>query len=442
MKALTWTRHTSFILGAATMALGCTQQDQSGSDIHFESAHSTALNGEIRDGVIYTRTTNRDKIEEEIQMQLEFTVGQFNGINGVADSSRLEIEIGNSEPAENGLRKVHYRATMFIAWDKSLAVPKDYTLILPAQGNEKGIEKFTAAFGADENSGKACLDEQGSEIDGGTFWYYYRPEKPACPLNKQGSFEKTLVVKTPIFLNVSPENTENKSPEYGKVWEDGKLKSILIFGKAEEGAQGDSDVGIAQYNKTYLTLLKTYGTPIRTNVNLNGSLPNAKFPHLSLAFQTPSGLLEVDMFLVEMLSKVSQDFRKKFKDLSGLSDFISYSGHSDLGDNIEAFAKMGHVVPGHYQIILVNGCDTFSYVDETLTQRYQAANPGAQGSKYLDIITNAMPSLFRSNTRSNMNIVNSLVEKQMNYRQILSKFDPYQKAVVIGEQDNTWPNPF
>lgn len=62
--------------------------------------------------------------------------------------------------------------------------------------------------------------------------------------------------------------------------------------------------------------------------------------------------------------------------------------------------------------------------------------------KFYDVITNAMPAYFRSGAPSVMAVLTSLIEKEKNYRQILTEFDPYQKAIVVGEQDNMWPEPF
>ena len=47
-----------------------------------------------------------------------------------------------------------------------------------------------------------------------------------------------------MFLGVTLENTTGKYPEYDKVWEDGTLRVVAIFGKYEDGATTSSDAGI------------------------------------------------------------------------------------------------------------------------------------------------------------------------------------------------------
>jgi len=53
-----------------------------------------------------------------------------------------------------------------------------------------------------------------------------------------------------------------------------------------------------------------------------------------------------------------------------------------------------------------------------------------------------MPAFFHSNVRAVMAVVRGLTEKRKTYREILSDFDSYQKASVVGEHDNRWPEPF
>ena len=45
----------------------------------------------------------------------------------------------------------------------------------------------------------------------------------------------------------------------------------------------------------------------------------------------------------------------------------------------------------------MNGCDTYAYIDSALADAHSEVNPDdPDGTKYLDIVANAMPSLFIS----------------------------------------------
>ena len=150
------------------------------------------------------------------------------------------------------------------------------------------------------------------------------------------------------------------------------------------------------------------------------------------------------LILVEDIKEVypGSEIETLYNERTTYSDFVSYSGHSGLGANIRQLAQMGRFVPGQYQIFLINGCDTFAYVDEALARAHERVNPGKGRYKFFDILTNAMPSFFHMNARSNMTVIKALVEKDKTYQEILAGFDQNQRAVVTGEEDNTWPAPF
>ncbi len=155
-----------------------------------------------------------------------------------------------------------------------------------------------------------------------------------------------------------------------------------------------------------------------------------------------NGPLDLALFLIDGIQTVDAAFKVKYNRRTERSDFISYNGHSGLGANIQALARLGHFLRGKYQIFMVNGCDTFAYIDDALRDAHQAANPTEGPDRYLDIIINAMPSFFDENSRSNMTVLEGLVNKRKTYRQILAGFDASQRPGVVGEQDNRWPAPF
>jgi hypothetical protein len=161
-----------------------------------------------------------------------------------------------------------------------------------------------------------------------------------------------------------------------------------------------------------------------------------------MRFRHRVGEVDVHMFLVDGIQSVGSDFNIKYNAQTAHSDFVSYSGHSGLGANIRALARKGSFTPGQYQIYLVNGCDTFAYVDDMLRDKHVQVNPGFGPNKFFDIITNAMPSFFHMNAASNMAVIHALLGKNATYQQMLSEFDRSQRAVVTGEEDNNWPSPF
>lgn len=406
----------------------------SGED-KFDSAHAIAVKGTITEGFIYSRSTSKFSVEREIKEQLYYTVGQFNGVDGVADMNRVTVSVGESEATETeGLYKVHYAAELFIAWSRDERLTETYELILPAMGNYAGLDRFVAAYGDDEDGRKRCMGWGAHDITQGIFWYYYRPEKYTCELKNATATEESVFVKFPIQLEVSKENTEGKSPEYDKVWEDGKLVVTAIFGMADHEKASNWDAGVRAYIEMYDGLLRTYGEPKENS--LKGKRPNMQNNQVSLKFDTDKGEMDIVLYLVEGITLVDSEFRRAYDKRTMISDFVSYSGHSGLGANIRALARMGRFTKGQYQIFFVNGCDTFAYVDNSLRDAHHRVNPEAGPNKYFDLITNAMPSYFHMNAENNLRMIDSLVDGSRTYREILRGFDRQQRAVVTGEEDN------
>src|SRR5262249_26321342 len=123
------------------------------------------------------------------------------------------------------------------------------------------------------------------------------------------------------------------------------------------------------------------------------------------------------------------------------ADMILYNGHAGLGANVRALQQKGQFFPGTYQIVMMNGCDTFAYVDDTMQKTRALLNPSdPTGSKYLDVIANAMPAYFNSLPDTAMALIRALADlsSPMSYDQILAEIDPAQVVVVTGEEDNVF----
>ena len=152
--------------------------------LEFESAHSVALEGEIQNGVMYTKSSFEAIYPGQIEDQLMYSIGQLNGDNGGTDVNRTQIVVKSANEIEEGLYRVEYQAKIFIAWPVERQVPKEYELILPEQADSEGLYEFFKLYG-DEESNKRCLDYSAHDVSLGVFWYYYRPNSWYCPLKKR-----------------------------------------------------------------------------------------------------------------------------------------------------------------------------------------------------------------------------------------------------------------
>jgi hypothetical protein len=414
--------------------------EKSGSDLQYDAGYSIPVTGIVSAGKLLSATDDSQSVTSQIQAQLFYTVGQLNALYSVADMNKNKTSVLSINPSQEfpGYFDVVYRAELFVSWDRGRSVPSALPLIMPARPTGQGIQDFINRFG------DSCREDFSHAPESGNFWYYYRPQATGCLLRDLGDdADLALVTRFDLTFAASLEQSEGKYPEYDKVWEDRELVVTAIFGMNEPSEDPAGDAGTYAFNSFFNQLVSTFGAPTASNPQIPGQgNPAPANRQLELTFSTQSGVLRVSMLLVDGVLMMTPEQSAFYTKWSSRSDLVSYSGHSGLGRNIRALARMGRFVQGQYQIFFVNGCDTFAYVDNALRAAHQAVNPGFGPDKYIDVITNSMPSYFSSNAPANLTILKALVAKKDTYRTILTNIDPVQRAVVTGEQDNSWPKPF
>ena len=116
-----------------------------------------------------------------------------------------------------------------------------------------------------------------------------------------------------------------------------------------------------------------------------------------------------------------------------------------LGAHIENgwVGRIGYTVidTGQYAIVFMNGCDTFAYVDGHLAEARAELNPDdPTGTRYMDMVTNVMPSFFRSMPYASMAMIDGLLayEHPKTYDEIFKLIDKSEVVVVTGEEDNVY----
>lgn len=431
----------AFCAALSVALCGCAAADgKTGSDVKYDAGYSIPVTGLVSAGKLLSPTDDTQSVAGQIQSQLYYTVGQLNAVYSVADLSKSKTAILSISPSQQfpGYFDVVYRAELLISWDKSRPVPNALPLVMPSRPSGQGIMDFINRFG------ESCREDFSHEPEVGNFWYYYRPQASGCPLRDLNDDTALgLVTRFELTFAASLEQSEGKYPEYQKVWEDGELVVTAIFGLNDPSEDIAGDAGTYAFNGFFNDLVATFGVPTSSSPQLPSSRnPAPAFRQFEATFSTPSGVLRVALLLVDSVLAMTSQQAGFYTQMSSRSDVVSYSGHSGLGRNIRALARMGRFVKGQYQIFFVNGCDTFAYVDNALRAAHEAVNPGYGPDKFFDVITNSMPSYFSSNAPANLTILKALVAKRDPYRTILTNIDPAQRAVVTGEQDNSWPKPF
>src|SRR3569623_902089 len=372
---------------------------------------------------------------QTIQDQLLYTGGQLNGMTAVGRVDKAEVS-NIHKTTVNGKTQITYTAKLPIIWNKHNAIPAAIDLKLPLDISYAGQEAFATKYKA------SCVDFDAHDVDSGSMFYYFRPKASGCKL-AAGDVDATTASLSP-----SPTSTTGKFPEYDKVWEDGTLNVVAIFGKYEDGATTESDAGISGYDEFVSSMKSELASHTLTTVPANvADAPGVAAPDVEFNATLADGKkIHVVALLTDNVNNGLADptFRARYESLSSRADFIVYNGHAGLGSNIRALASAGKWVAGQYVVVFMNSCDTFAYIDGSLSQAHKAlTSDDTTGWKYIAIVNNGMPAFFASMSGASMSLFRGFLayDNPKTYEQIFAQVDSSQMVMVTGEQDNTFtPN--
>ncbi len=397
-------------------------------DLPFTSDVATLMDFSF-DGQLTTNTSLNST--GQIRAQMMFTVGHFNGEGGVARLNKLVLTNVKVASIGSGLYRVSYHAVLPVAWGSKTDLPTSYELNLPRRVDSSGQTTFMNRYKA------TCNDGEPEDVDLGNYWYHYRPFVDGC------SLAAADILDTTASVVVDPGNSVSKYPEYQKIWEDGAFNVVAIFAKYDVGATTADDAGIDAYNKFVAAVAAELpgAVPVPATVS---DTPGVAQPDVTFRLTQSDGTqITVTAILIDGVTAVGASFTKRFNELTPGADMILYNGHAGLGANVAALSKEGKWFPGKYQIFFMNGCDTFAYSDNTLATIRAPLNPddNAAGTKYMDLVLNAMPTYFSSMPDASMALIRAAINWQDNpltYTNMFHDIDPAQIVVVIGEEDNVF----
>lgn len=382
------------------------------------------------DGELYVSTPPVSRTQV-IRDQLLYTVGHLNGHRAVG---RLPaVRLSNVRSAViGGSTRIRYRAVLPVAWG-AIQVPSNYTLRLPRRVDDAGVQEFANRYKS------TCVDFGAHDVDAGSMWYYYRPNRAGCVLRRSD------VINVQATIQVAKENTVGKYPEYNRVWNDNALDVLVVFAKDEATSTTAADAGIAAYNQFSGAIKDALGSgavTVPANVPAN---PGVAAPDITFSKTVGGKRTTVTVLLVDNPTTASAAFDVRYASVSASADLIIYNGHSGLGANIEVLAQKATFVAGKYLIFFMNTSDSFAFVDSSLAKRRAVLNPDDPGgTKYMDMVTNAMPAYFASMPAASLALIRGLMDPAaaLTYDEMLSRVDGSQVALVTGEEDNTYtPGP-
>lgn len=368
---------------------------------------------------------------QQVENQLLYTIGQLNGSDAVGRLDKVDLQNVKTERTDDGDYRITYDASIQVAWRKRQGVPATYDFILPRDVTHSGLDTFVDSYGT------TCVDWGAHDVDQGSMWYYYRPSKNRC------NFNENDVIKTTAQVTVSDVNTTGKYPEYHRVWEDNVFVVLAVFGKYKDGATSNSDAGIRAYNEFAKEIRGALGgSELQMDPVDAPSTPGVDVPEITYSAKIDADRrVVVYTLLVDNVRTAGASFDARYGELSRNADLIVYNGHAGLGSNIRALARKGEWQEGQYAMVFMNGCDTYAYVDSALFDSHAAVNPDdAEGTKYVDLITNALPSFFANMSEATMALVNGMLayDNPLTYEQIFKDISSTQIVLVTGEHDNEY----
>jgi hypothetical protein len=374
----------------------------------------------IPEGKMLSHLSETQSLQREIRNQLRFLIGNLNSRDaGPNFTLSLKIEVLNVFKRED-FNEVTFKANLLVGWPKNETAPQELFAWVPQRGDQEGIQQFYTKYKA------KCGGHE--EIE--SFFFYYNPFISGCDVQTQGA-EGVSAIK--LQLKPRPMQSDEKFPEYQKIWEDGRLTATTVFGNtiSEDSLMGED----------LFTQLKTkHGDPVSYALD-----KNEKFQNIKAEFKVANGVLDIN--IIDILDGNAESegddpaFVKVYNERSSISDYVSYNGHSGLGDNVKAISKLGNFVAKKYQIFNFHGCDTFSYIHPALFDNHAKANPGTPASKYLDVVSTVNVGAFGVMAPYNFEFIEALLGKTESFSTLLSRM-PVGSPAVIGEEDNFWPKPF
>ena len=215
-----------------------------------------------------------------------------------------------------------------------------------------------------------------------------------------------------------------------------------VISVLNDGIEGKNDrVNILAVPSMYQAA-RTVGHALREVYNEDG--PSLKQHDIEFNASLADGkTIKVVALLTDNVQEGLQDptFRARYEALSTRADFITYNGHAGLGSNIRALASAGNWVTGQYVVVFMNGCDTFAYIDGSLSAAHKAVNPDdTTGFKYIDIVNNGMPAYFADMSEASTAMLRGFLsyDDPKTYEQIFTKIASAQLVMVTGEHDNAF----
>ncbi|MBK8216113.1 MAG: hypothetical protein IPK71_20480 [Myxococcales bacterium] len=391
-----------------TTDVAITSNDGKLFDFTFDAEVVASSSAEARDAIV---------------AQLAYVQGALTThVGGNGQVGLVEVGGLTEAAADAGKKRIAYKAKLPVIWPKSVATPRTYELVLPR--DVTALDRFNRTY--DGTCGK---NEYGVD----TFWHDFNPKASGC------TPAAADVVRAPVTVTRSANATTNKYPEYDKMLEDGAIDVVGVFGIISSDTPQDE--GAREMENVIEKTMGTLTGATRKDAGRSATVVKSS----EVTGKATVGGREITVsfraVLVNEVAAAGADFDAIYGPASEKADLIVYSGHSGLGKNVNSLAERTKVAKGKYQVLYLNGCQTFGYLGRALHDKKIAVNGATdpKGTKFLDVVANALPA-YGDDGATGLDLYRAILDqaRPRSYNDLLRGFSRIHLVAVFGEDDNTF----
>lgn len=449
---------TTLILSSLLFAIGCSS-NKSPSLIASDSDNQKLYSLKGREhqvqfeALFRSRYKNIEELKErnliyDIKRTTPFLFGPltYRSLGGVQKGENVFPFI-NQAYLENGRVMVPYRyeATWLIEFSSILAG----SLRLPLPYSVESLR---------ETNWRSCTDTADEEHGTwGFLWYFWDPSRPGCEHELQVDYQE-------VEVKIGTETVQTKQtfPEYQRMirLENGvpTMAMTFAFGYVSERQDPkpfkDNDFGMREFQKFHqqvksrLLSLGFKEIPIyQKDITEGETVIGTQFSGLKNGVQIRVSVIAAAG--VDQMDVFSDSYAKKHE------GFFGWFGHSRVGAGFDAdilkqkliFESEIFSMSPQYQLVYWAGCNSYSYYTLPFFEMKAELDPqnDPQGTQNLDLISNALPSLFAFNSANAQILFEALLNYEVpsSYQSLISQIESFAAAWnyrvlvnVLGDEDN------
>ena len=402
----------------ASVACNGASEDAAGAEDSFTSNAGATLELRFKGEVV---TVASDTPRRAVASQLQYVQGQLVENAGANAATFIPTLTNVREVVEGDKKRISYEAALAVAWPKTSPTPTTYELVLPR--DITALAAFNAKY-----DGPCGHAKYGSD----TFWYNFDPKAEACSLDA-ADVQRTVATVAP-----HPQSTQGMYPEYDKIWADDTLDMVAVFGIISGNTP--SDDGAVTREKLLTDVSATLRGATRTEGPATQGILKESTVTGKVDVNGRERTVNLTGILVQEVSGAGSRFEARYEQLSAKADLAVYYGHSGLGKNIKALARITGAQRGKYQLVYLYACQTLGYLDPAMFERRAALNEGdPDGTKYLDIIANTLVA-YGDQGRAFFDLYKVVLDQRTpkTFNQIIRSASSSHIPVVYGEHDNSF----